>query len=129
MMERNCDIWRIHAHARCRHVVSQSERLHRAQKDREVIIFLVPDMRWTARDEPDVFRPEQELWCKCRKPINFLISMAQRTDGPRAAKTHGGVVSRRTKTEETQGNKKQGRQQVAAQEQIQATVGQLNRSG
>lgn len=54
---------------------------------------------------------------------NQFFNIHGSEDGPRAAKTHGGVVSQRTKTVETQENKKQGKQQLAAQEQFVQPIG------
>lgn len=111
-MERGCDMWIIHGHARCRVGTSCHSRSGCIEPKKTEV-----DMGCIARDEPDVY---QELRSKCRKPINFLISMAQRTAHERPRRM--AVWCLREQRARDRGkhskNKKQERRHLAAQEQF-----------
>jgi len=125
-MEHGCDIWLIHAHARCRHVVSQWEQLHRAQKDREAIPQgwqRVVQRARHANQMPGMSRPLSDL---SREPINFLISMAQRTAHERQARMAVWCLGEQRQGE-TQRNKLQAATQaLAAQKQYSRHPHEMN---
>lgn len=122
-MEHGCD---IHAHARCRHVVSQCEQLHRAQEDSEVIPQgwqRVVQRARHANQEAGTSRAPCNL---SREPINFLISMAQRTAHERQARMAVWCL-REQRQGETQRNKLQAaKQALAAQKQYRRRAHEMN---
>lgn len=121
-----CDIWLIHAHARCRHVVSQWEQLHRAQKDSEVIPQGWQRVVQRARHANQVPGTSRGLCDLSREPINFLISRAQKTAHERQARMAVWCLGEQRQGE-TQRNKLQAaKQALAAQKQYSTRRHEMN---